>query len=232
MEELDLKELFEIFWNKKIQILLIIAIFICIGLAYSIAIVKPEYKTYTTLVLAKINETENVDTSITTTDITLNQKLVPTYSDLIKSKKVIRTVLKNLNIEADEEKLKNNITVEARKDTEIIEITVIGDKPDEIVKIANEIAVVFAEEVAEIYSISNVHVVDEAEIPEEPYNINYIKDIAIFAFIGIIVACVYVLIANMLDTTIKDVESIEKHIGAPVLVCIREYESPKKGGRK
>ena len=30
----------------------------------------------------------------------------------------------------------------------------------------------------------------------------------------------------------KEVESIEKHIGAPVLVCIPEYESPKKGGRK
>ena len=38
MEELDLKELFSMFWNKKIQIILIIAIFAVIG--YVIATVK------------------------------------------------------------------------------------------------------------------------------------------------------------------------------------------------
>ena len=51
MEELDLKGLFNIFWSKRIYIVLIIAIFAVIGIIYSFDIVKPEYKAETTLVL-------------------------------------------------------------------------------------------------------------------------------------------------------------------------------------
>ena len=47
MEELDLKELFEMFWNKKIKIILIVAIFAVIGVIYSIGFVVPEYTALT-----------------------------------------------------------------------------------------------------------------------------------------------------------------------------------------
>ena len=84
------------------------------------------------------------------------------------------------------------------------------------------------ETIKEFYHIENVYVVDEAEIPDAPYNINHTKDIAIFAFIGFALSCAYVLVANMLDTTIKDSDTIERQIGVPVLVSIPEYEEMKK----
>ena len=49
MEELDLKELFEIFWSRKAEIILIIAIFLIIGLTYSFYFVSPKYKSETSL---------------------------------------------------------------------------------------------------------------------------------------------------------------------------------------
>ena len=52
MEEIDLKELFEIFWHKKVQIILIILIFMVIGIIYSVGFVTPMYSSSTTLVLA------------------------------------------------------------------------------------------------------------------------------------------------------------------------------------
>lgn len=52
MEELDLKELLLVFWEKKIEIILIIAIFATIGVAYSLIFVTPTYKASTTLLLA------------------------------------------------------------------------------------------------------------------------------------------------------------------------------------
>ena len=232
MEELDLKELFEVFWNKKLIILLVTLIFVFVGLIYSLTMVEPKYKTATTLLLAQTNTTDNATASITTTDVTLNQKLVSTYSGLIKSDRIIKNVLKNLNISMDEDGLRRSISINAKEDSAIIEITVSGEKPDTIVRIANEIAKVFTETVKEFYHIENIYVVDDAKIPDEPYNINHTKDVAIFAFIGFALSCAYVLVANMLDTTIKDPESIEKQIGVPVLVSIPEYDETKKGGRK
>ena len=52
MEEIDLKELFQIFWNKKVQIVLIVLIFMVIGVIYSVGFVTPMYSSSTTLVLA------------------------------------------------------------------------------------------------------------------------------------------------------------------------------------
>ena len=166
MEELDLKQLVNIFWNKRLQIISIILIFLIIGVIYTFMFITPKYKSYTSLVLAKSdNVSEEVkDTStITQTDITLNQKLVSTYSELIKCKNVLREVIKNLNINEDEESLKGNITVSAVKDTELIQITVTNYYPDRASDIANEIAKVFTKKVGEIYHINNVYIVDEAE---------------------------------------------------------------------
>lgn len=236
MEELDLKELFQIFWNKKIQIILIVAIFMVIGVIYSIGFVTPMYESYTTLLLVK-GESEGAQQttsdSITTTDLTLNSKLVSTYRELIRSKDVLRQVISNLNINVNEDDIRNNITVTSVEETELIEITVQNEDPTYAAKIANEIAKVFTEKVAELYKINNVHIIDEAEIENTPSNINHVKDVVIFAAIGLVIAVMYVLIANMLDTTIKTAEDVEKLFKVPVLANIPLYNFENgKGGKK
>ena len=213
MEDIDLKELFMIFWNKKIQIILFIILFAIIGGIYTIGFIKPMYTASTTLVLATSSgeNTQDATNSITTTDVTLNSKLVSTYSELVKSKKVLRKVISNLNIDVKEESLRKNITVSSVKDTELIEITVSNEEPIYATQIANEIANVFSEEVNDIYNINNIHVVDTAEVPKEPSNVNVSKNVILFAFVGLVIAIIYALIANMLDTTVKSAEEIEKN---------------------
>lgn len=57
MEELDLKELFGIFWARKAQIVLLILIFLVIGFMYSFILLIPEYQSITQILLAKSNTT-------------------------------------------------------------------------------------------------------------------------------------------------------------------------------
>ena len=233
MEEIDLKEFIMLFWNKKVSIILITIIFMFIGIIYSVGFVTPKYTSSTTLLLATSESANSKTNTITTSDITLNSKLVSTYSELVKSKNVIRQVISNLGIDIDEEQLKNNITVKSVKSTELIEISVTDKYATNASKIANEMAKVFAQKVSELYNINNVHVVDEAEPENTPSNINHPKDIAIFGFIGIVVAVIYVLLGNMLDTTIKTAEEVEKEFKIPVLSSIPMYTfETDKGGKK
>ena len=234
MEELDLKELLILFWNKKVKILLIVAIFTLIGVIYTIGFVTPVYTSSTTLLLGKSDSSTGKTDTITTTDITLNSKLVSTYSVLIKSKSVLRPVISNLSIDLSESELEKSITVSQEKDTEIIRIAVTNANATTAAKLANEIAKVFTQKVTDMYKINNVQVVDEAEISTSPSNINHTKDVVIFAFIGVVVAVMYVLIANMLDTTIKSAEEVEKEFKVPVLASIPLYnfEPVKKGGKR
>ena len=128
MEELDLKELFEIFWHKKAQIILLILIFMVIGLIYSVGFITPMYTSSTTLVLVGTESASSTDTQetegITTTDITINSKLVSTYSELVKSKSILGQVISNLGIDVDEGELRKNIEVTAKEDTELIQYLV------------------------------------------------------------------------------------------------------------
>ncbi len=237
MEEIDLKELFQIFWNKKFSIVLIILLFVILGAIYTFVFLMPEYTSSTTLVLAKAENAAKPDyvDSITTTDVALNSQLVSTYSELAKSKKILRTVISNLQSDIDEEELRKSIQVNSVKDTELIEINVTNENAAVAAQIANEIAKVFTENIAEIYSINNVHIVDEAETSSIPSNINHTKDIIVFAFLGAVAAGMYVLIVNVFDTTVKSVEDIEKRFNLPVLVSIPIYEHEEntiKGGKR
>ena len=224
MEELDLKQLFRIFWNKRMHVLTIVVVFILIGAIYSYLFVKPKYQAYTTLLLAQSDIKKDGETSqsgaqaqgITQSDLTLNQKLVSTYSELVKTKNVLREVIKNLRLTISEDTLKKNVSVSLVKETELIKITVTNRNALD----AKEIAKIFSQRVSEIYSISNVYIVDEAEEPAAPYNISHVRDIAIFAAIGLVVAIAYVLLANLLDTTVKTAEDIEKELDVSVLASI------------
>ena len=229
MEEIDLKDLFTMFWNKKIQIVLIILIFAIIGVIYTMGFVTPIYSSYTTVLLVGSNSNE--ENKITTTDITLNSKLVSTYSILIKSSDVVNRVISNLGINMSAEDLKNSISVTSEEDTEVLRITVRNQNPAYAAKIANEIASVFSDKVAEIYNINNVYIVDKAVESSVPSNINHKRDVLIFMAIGIAVSVAYVIIANMLDTTVKTVEDVEKNFKIPVIATI-PLNVVEKGGRK
>ena len=234
MDELNLKDIFNMFWTKKFEIILIIAIAIVIGFIYSYVLLKPEYKSTTSILLAKSNTAQADDGTITSSEISLNQKLVSTYSDLIKTEKVLTQVINNLQINKTVEELQKNIQVSAKKDTEIIEISVTDADNEMARRIANEAAQVFITQIVqEYYNMDNVYVVDEARAESAPYNINHTKDLVIFVAAGFVIACIYVLIAYMLDTTVKSKEDIEKKLGLTVLTSIPMCDFKKaKGGKK
>lgn len=235
MEEIDLKEFVMLFWDRKVSIILITIIFMLIGIIYSVGFVTPKYTSSTTLLLATSESANSKTNTITTSDITLNSKLVSTYSELVKSKNVTRQVISNLGIDETEDELRNSITVSSVKDTELIKISVTDKNATNAYNIANEIAKVFTQKVSEIYNINNVQVLDQAEISTTPSNINHAKDVIMFTFVGLFVAIVFVLVANMLDTTIKSSEEVEKLCNVPVIASIPLYSfeiATNKGGKR
>ena len=234
MEELDLKELISIFLNKKYLIIIVLLVFAIMGIIYTSHFITPLYQSSTSLVLVQItNDNSSELNSITTTDVTLNSKLVDDYREIAKSKSVANKVKENLKLEKTINEIQKSISVTAISDTELIQITVTDENPENACRIANEVARVFKDKVNEIYNVSNVHVLDKAEIPNEPSNIHLFKNVVIFIFIGFILVSAYILLINMLDTTIKSDLDIEKTLGLPVLASIvLTDESVKKKIKK
>lgn len=194
MEEIDIKDLIFSFWKRKIKILVILVIFAIIGTSYSYFIIKPMYNSTSTVLVTQSIEVKEDD------EVKANSKLIPTYAELIKTDKVIETVVKNINNpEITSGNIKSSISVQIIKDTEVVKITVKNSNSEYAAIIANEVAKISCEKLKELYSMTNTYILDTAIPSTVPYNINHTKDIVIFVFIGVIVAIGYVLIANIIE---------------------------------
>lgn len=221
MEEIDLKEFIAIFLEKKFLIVAIVILSGILGAVYTLKLVVPEYQSSTSLVLVQVNNFNSEDAaSITSSDIALNSNLVDDYREIAKSKSIASKVIENLNLDMSLSQLQNAISVSSVSDTELIRITVTHTIPELACTIANEVAKVFIEKVDGIYKVSNIHVLDRAEVSYNPSNIHLTKNIVIFALVGFVIISTYILLINMLDTTVKTDSDIERILKVPVLASI------------
>lgn len=218
-EEIDLKELFNYYKSKLIFILIVLILVIGVGNAYTLVTRTPMYKSETSIVL--VSETKE---TYNTTELQLNKNLVGTYTEIIKSRKVLEPVIDSLKLDISYNQLKNRVTVTSVQNTEIIKVTVADADPKQAKKIANEIAKVFSTEIQQIYNLNNVTVVDKAIKATAPYNVNYIKDNIIYLAIGLVLSCGIVFIKFYFDTTIKTSEEIENKLGLTVLGIVPKVE--------
>ena len=219
MEEINLKELFEYFVSKLPIIVIAALLTTLVGIAYGLWFQKPMYNSYTTIVLTRTdNDSTTTDgTGITQSDVLLNQNLVSTYREIIKSKRILNQVINNLDLSISTDELEKNISVTSEKDTEVIKISVNSSNPTDAKDIANEIERVFSNEIISIYNIKNITIIDYAEEDTTPYNINVPKQIILAFLIGFILACAVIFVTFYFDTTIKSSEEIENKLGLPVL---------------
>ena len=110
MEELDVKDFFKYIISKQIIIILCIFLVVILGCIYTFKLKVPKYKSNTTIVLTTENKSNS---AITQNDLTLNKSLVLTYSEIVKSKKVLNQVIKNLDLNMTVEQLNSMISVQS-----------------------------------------------------------------------------------------------------------------------
>ncbi len=229
MEEINLTDLLKYFISRILIIILITIFCGLLGSMYSLFLQTPMYKSKTTLLLANVStfDSNNVSGNLST-DITLNQKLVSTYREIIKSKRVLKQVIRKLDLDLEYDTLKNMISVDSISNTEVISVTVTNKSPEAAAYIANEVANTFCDEIVNIYQIQNVNIIDKAEVSSNPYNINLVKQIIIYLLIGFVLGCGIVFIIYYFDTTIKTKEEIEEKVGLPVLGIIPLKKEARK----
>lgn len=231
MEEINIRDFLN-YLKKYVLVIAAVALVLIIGVfIYDKSIKKPLYTTYTTIILTKSNETQT-GTTITQNDILLNQKLVETYSKIIKSKLVLEQVISETGVTYTAEELSENVSVEAYENTEMLKISVTDQDPELAANIANSIAQVFSGEIAKIYQINNISVVDVAVTPEEVSNNTLKRDLLIALFIGIFGTIGVVFVVYYFDDTVKLTDNLEEEIGMPVVAKVFKSDVGSKNNRK
>ena len=231
MEEINIRDFLN-YLKKYVLVIVAVALVLIIGVfIYDKSIKKPLYTTYTTIILTKSNETQT-GTTITQNDILLNQKLVETYSKIIKSKLVLEQVISETGVTYTAEELSENVSVEAYENTEMLKISVTDQDPELAANIANSIAQVFSGEIAKIYQINNISVVDVAVTPEEVSNNTLKRDLLLALFVSIFGTIGVVFVVYYFDDTVKLTDDLEEEIGMPVVAKVFKSDIGSKNNRK
>ncbi len=224
MEEINLNELFKYF--KKFILFVIVVTFVAFigGMIYAARFKVPMYKSSSTLIVA----TAESDSGTTTTDITLNQKLVETYKEIIKSRSILEDTIELLKLDLSYEQLASNLTVSSITNTDVLKISVSNVSPIDAQNITETIIEIFTKEVKELYKIENIKILDQANLAISPYNINLLQDSIMFAMIGFALSAFIIFVRFYFDKSLKNIEEIEHLSGYPILGAIPELKV--KGG--
>ena len=227
MEEINLKDLFSYFISKIWIVIITFLLLVIFSVINTKFIKVPEYNSSTTIVLT-INNDSELNNSITQNDITINQKLVATYRQIIKSRRVLDRVIEDLELDMEASDLSKKVSVANETDTELLKITVSDKDPELAAEIADDIAKVFSEDIVDIYNIKNVSIIDKALVSDVPYNIKLVKDAIIFGVLGIVLGLGLIFVMFYFDTTIKSSEEIQEKIGLPILGIVPATDNGKK----
>ncbi len=227
MIEIDLLKLVLILWRKAWAIIL--AAIIMGGVAFGVTynFIAPKYQASIKVYVNNTNQSSST-TTLTQSDMTVAKLLVKTYIVTLKSRTTLNQIITEAGLEYDSDELNEMITAAAINDTEVFEVTVTSEDAKEAALIANTIADILPNRITEIVENSSVRIVDYAIINEEPVSPSYVKNVAIGALAGIVVAVALIFLQFVLDNKIHSEEYLIEHYKYPILAVIPDLNTNSK----
>lgn len=177
----------------------------------------PKYESSTTVL---VNYRGSEKEGLTQYDIDLSQKLVQTYTEIIKSLRILNPVINELDLDITPDKLLKKISVSQVNETEIIKISVKDESPLLACDIANTLAKTFSEEISNIMKVDSTSILDEAVLPTKPLAQYETIKVAFAGILGMMVSVGLVFLFESLDHTIRTADETERILGVPVLGVI------------
>lgn len=219
--EIDPREIFEMLRKRWLMIASITLVAAIVAGVISFFVLKPQYEASTTMI---VSYKQNQETLMNSADLQMSQKLVETYTQIVKSERIADKVIKKLDLDLSTGALNSKISVSQMGSTEILKITVKDNDPELASLIANTEADVFKQEINDMMKVDSVSTIDVAKVPESPVAPNKVMNIAIATVLGMMVSVGLVFVLEFLDRTYKTPSDIERHLGLPILGAVPDIK--------
>lgn len=230
--EIDLRELFGVVMQKLWLIIMIAVLAGAATFSITYFFVEPTYQAST---LLYVNNSDisvgSTSFSISNSDLTAAHQLVDTYVVILESRTALNEVIEAANLDYTYEELSEMIEASAVNSTEIFEVTVTSNSPTEAEQIANTIAAVLPDKIADIVNGSDVRIVDYAVVPAHRFAPSYTKNTVIGALLGAVICAVVVVLTHMFDENIRTEDYLTlTYPDIPLLSVIPDMASNKQRG--
>lgn len=228
--EINLQDILKVL-VKRIWIVLLCAVLVGSAvLVYTVNFVVPQYQASVTMY---VNNNSSKDKNyVSSGDLAVALKLVATYVNIIKSDRVLDRVVEKTGLMVTTSQIRSMISAEPEGETEMFRVTVTSPYPQMSADIANAIAQLAPEEIAEIIEGSSAKIIDEARVPTHRSSPSYTVNTIVGAMVGALLASLIVILAHLLDVRVKSEEDLQRICDVPVLGVIPNLTNDAKNAGK
>ncbi len=214
---MKLKEFGRILGELKLVLALVPVMAMLTSAIISLFVLTPIYKSTTTIIVLRDQMTPFSEININT--LTLNERLVRTYSELAKSRAVAEEVIKNNNLDFTPSELSSKVQVDLG-DAEVLRITANDSNPEMAALIANGVAQALSGKVQKIINVKNIQVLDPAIPTDTPISPKTVLNIIFAGILGLVITVAIIFIREYLDDTIRNSDEVESYLKLPLLGLI------------
>lgn len=197
-DTIDLLELAKAIWKNILIIALVAVLLGSAVFGVSAFVLEPIYQATASMYVNNSSfSLGQTSFSISTSELSASNSLVSVYIYILESRTTMEDVIKEANLSYTPTELGEMVEAQGVSNTGAFEITVTSTDPAEAELIANTIAKLLPDRIAEIVDGSSVRIVDYAIIPAHRAGPSLVKNTAIGILAGGFLAAA-VVVANFL----------------------------------
>jgi capsular polysaccharide biosynthesis protein len=217
----DLSHVIKVVWRNVWVVALVSIIVAALGFSLAAFIIAPTYSS--SIMLYVNNSSFNVGDlgfSISSSELTAAQNLAKTYTVLLKNRTTLERIIDETGVDYTWEDVYDMIESSPVNETEVMQVTVTCTDPYEAEKIANGIAKILPQRIAEIIEGSSMEVVDSAIVNTEKVAPSITAYTIVGFIVGAILAALVLVISALMDNTVHDEEYVIKTYNYPILAKV------------
>lgn len=216
---LDLTKILRILKNNLKLLIILPLVCLLISAIVTLFFLDEEYQASTQVL---VNQKES-DSQMMAQEVQSNIQLVNTYSEIVKSPRILDKVSKELNRKYSASELSSMLTVTNQAKSQLLNIDVVSKSGKDSEKIANKLAEVFSDEVPDIMNVDNVSILSTADDTTKQVAPKTMVNLVMGIVIGLIIALIIIFIKEIFDKRIKSETDVENELEIPVLGSIQKF---------
>ena len=234
--EIDLLALVKVLWSRALVLVLTALITGAATFAVTAFLIKPKYEATAAMYVNNSSFSfGSTSFSISSSELTASNSLVATYIFILESRTTLEDVIAAADLPYSYEQLSDMITTEAVTGTAAFNVTVESESPVEAELIANTIAKLLPDRIAEIVDGSSVRIVDYAIVPAHRSSPSFVKNTALGVLMGLFLSAAVVTVQYIVNEQTNDVITSADDLKAlypdiPVLALIPDMRLSEKKG--
>ena len=223
--EVDVLRLLRMLLKKIWIIVAVMVIFGIVSWTYTSLMVQPTYRTrFSAYINNREITDETIQNSTTTSDLNASRGLMYVYENIVAS----RTVLQKAATKCGFKISASMVSVVTAESAPILTVYVTTNDPVHSQQLAEAIADVAPDQVAEVVKGSTMTLIDPPYTPTFPYSPNVSRNVVYSMILGLLASVVTLVIIDVLYDHVLEGDDLENRYHIPVVGRIPDYHMAQR----